>query len=48
MEYLYIVLLLLGSAFCSGTEIAYTSLSKLKLRKENETPSRTQRLALCA
>ena len=44
MEYLYIVLLLLGSAFCSGTEIAYTSLSKLKLRKENETPSRTQQL----
>jgi len=44
MEYLYIVLLLLGSAFCSGTEIAYTSLNKLKLRKENETPSRTQRL----
>ena len=42
MEYLYIVLLLLCSAFCSGTEIAYTSLSKLKLRKENETPSRTQ------
>ncbi len=44
MEYLYIVLLLLCSAFCSGTEIAYTSLSKLKLRKENEKPSRTQRL----
>ena len=44
MEYLYIVLLLLCSAFCSGTEIAYTSLSKLKLRKENETPGRTQRL----
>ena len=44
MEYLYIVLLLLCSAFCSGTEIAYTSLSKLKLRKENESPSRTQRL----
>ncbi len=44
MEYLYIVLLLMGSAFCSGTEIAYTSLNKLKLRKENETPSRTQRL----
>ena len=44
MEYLYIVLLLLCSAFCSGTEIAYTSLSKLKLRKENETPSRTQQL----
>ena len=44
MEDLYIVLLLLCSAFCSGTEIAYTSLSKLKLRKENETPSRTQQL----
>ena len=44
MEYIFIVLLLLGSAFCSGTEIAYTSLSKLKLRKETETPSRTQRL----
>ena len=44
MEYLYIVLLLLCSAFCSGTEIAYTSLSKLKLRKENEKPSQTQRL----
>ena len=44
MEYVFIVLLLLCSAFCSGTEIAYTSLSKLKLRKENETPSRTQRL----
>ena len=44
MEYLYIILLLLGSAFCSGTEIAYTSLNKLKLRKENETPSRAQKL----
>ena len=44
MEYVYIALLLLCSAFCSGTEIAYTSLSKLKLRKENETPSKTQRL----
>ena len=44
MEYVYIALLLLCSAFCSGTEIAYTSLRKLKLRKENETPSKTQRL----
>ena len=44
MEYIFIVLLLLCSAFCSGTEIAYTSLNKLKLRKENETPTRTQRL----
>ena len=31
MEYLYIVLLLLCSAFCSGTEIAYTSLNKLHM-----------------
>ena len=44
MEYLLIALLLLCSAFCSGTEIAYTSLNKLKLHKENEKPSRTQRL----
>ena len=44
MEYIYIVLLLLCSAFCSGTEIAYTSLSKLKLHKENEKPTATQRL----
>ena len=44
MAYLYIVLLLLCSAFFSGTEIAYTSLSKLKLRKDSENPSRTQRL----
>ena len=44
MEYLYIALLLLCSAFCSGTEIAYTSLNKLKLRKENEKPSATLRL----
>ena len=44
MEYVYIALLLLCSAFCSGTELAYTSLNKLKLHKENETPTRTQRL----
>ena len=31
MEYMLIVLCLLGSAFFSGTEIAYTSLSKLKI-----------------
>ena len=44
MAYLYIALLLLCSAFFSGTEIAYTSLSKLKLKKESENPSRTLRL----
>ena len=44
MEYMLIVLLLLGSAFFSGTEIAYTSLSKLKMKKESENPSRIQKL----
>ena len=44
MEYIAIVLLLLGSAFFSGTEIAYTSLSKLKMKKGNENPSRIQKL----
>ena len=44
MEYLLIVLCLMGSAFFSGTEIAYTSLSKLKIKKERENPTRTQKL----
>ena len=44
MEYICIALLLLGSAFFSGTEIAYTSLSKLKLKKESENPTRIQKL----
>ncbi len=39
MEYLLIVLLLMGSAFFSGTEIAYTSLSKVKMKMESENPS---------
>jgi len=39
MEYLYIVLCLIGSAFFSGSEIAYTSMSKLKMKKaENLSP----------
>ena len=44
MAYLLIVLLLLGSAFFSGTEIAYTSLSKLKMTREDEHPTGIQKL----
>ncbi len=44
MEYIIIAFLLLCSAFFSGTEIAYTSLSKLKMKQATENPTRTQRL----
>ncbi len=44
MDYILIVLCLMGSAFFSGTEIAYTSLSKLKLRQDCENQNRTHRL----
>ena len=44
MEYVLIAFLLLGSAFFSGTEIAYTSLSKLKMKRENENPTAVQKL----
>ena len=44
MEYILIALLLMGSAFFSGTEIAYTSLSKLKMKRDNENPDRAQKL----
>lgn len=44
MAYILIAFLLLGSAFFSGTEIAYTSLSKLKMKKDNENPSLSQKL----
>lgn len=44
MAYILIVLCLLGSAFFSGTEIAYTSLSKLKVKKEDEKQTPTEKL----
>ena len=44
MEYILIVFLLIGSAFFSGTEIAYTSLSKLKVKKEGGKQSPTDKL----
>ena len=44
MEYILIVFLLLCSAFFSGTEIAYTSLSKLKVKKEGEKQTPTEKL----
>lgn len=44
MEYILIVLLLLGSAFFSGTEIAYTSLNKVKIKRDNENPDPAQKL----
>ncbi len=44
MEYILIVLCLLGSAFFSGTEIAYTSLNKLKMRQEADSLTGTQKL----
>ena len=44
MAYILIAFLLLGSAFFSGTEIAYTSLSKLKLKRDSEHPTTVQKL----
>lgn len=44
MSYILIVLCLIGSAFFSGTEIAYTSLSKLKVKKEGEKQTPTEKL----
>ena len=44
MNYVLIVLCLIGSAFFSGTEIAYTSLSKLKIKQLEENKSPLHRL----
>ena len=44
MEYILILLCLIGSAFFSGTEIAYTSLSKLKMKQQEENPKAVARL----
>ena len=44
MEYFLIVLCLIGSAFFSGTEIAYTSLSKLKMKQQEDSKKALQRL----
>jgi len=46
MEYIIIAFLLMCSAFFSGTEIAFTSLNKLKMKKENEHPTPVQKLVL--
>ena len=44
IPYILIIFLLLGSAFFSGTEIAYTSLSKLKVKKDDEKQTPTEKL----
>ncbi|MBQ8797535.1 MAG: HlyC/CorC family transporter [Oscillospiraceae bacterium] len=44
MNYILIILCLFGSAFFSGTEIAYTSLSKLKIKQLEESRKPLHRL----
>ena len=46
LPYILIVLLLMGSAFFSGTEIAFTSLNKLRLKKEADTATKAEKLVL--
>ncbi len=40
----YIVLLLIASAFFSGSEIAFNNLSKVKMKKESDSEDKTSRL----
>lgn len=44
MEYIAIILCLMGSAFFSGSEIAYTSLNKLRMKEEGENLSAADKI----
>ncbi|MBE6866008.1 MAG: HlyC/CorC family transporter [Ruminococcaceae bacterium] len=44
MEYIAIILCLMGSAFFSGSEIAYTSLNKLRMKEESEGLSTVEKM----
>ncbi len=44
MEYLAIVLCLMGSAFFSGSEIAYTSLNRMRMRDESGDMSGAEKM----
>ena len=44
MEYIAIVLCLMGSAFFSGSEIAYTSLNKIRMKEDTDGLSLADKL----